>query len=69
MNEPITTTGGKIGVGFALGGTIVAAAGLAPYFRVRNDNASAFATYDHSLRERLNLCADGVHIVDCRDSR
>jgi hypothetical protein len=47
-----------VGVGGVLGGH---------YFRgvERDERVSAFATYDPSLRTRLDLCVDGTRVVGC----
>jgi hypothetical protein len=57
------TAGEAVGFSLAFGGLIAGVVGVYYLFRVDDENASAFATYDDGLRERLHLCVDGMPAV------
>ena len=56
-----------------IGGGIVflVGSGVAYYHgdRARDAKIAAFATYDESLRARLDICVEGTRLVDCADGR
>ncbi|MGN6107216.1 MAG: hypothetical protein ACTHU0_19060 [Kofleriaceae bacterium] len=60
-----TTT---IGLGIVLAGAAMYLTGHWYYARAEESaRRAAFATYDESLRQSLQLCVQGMQVVDCRD--
>lgn len=56
----------RLGAGIMLGGAIAGAVGWYYYNHVeKSRRAATFANYDDGLRARLELCVDGLQLVDC----
>jgi hypothetical protein len=65
FEDHLIFTSGTLGTGvvvFLATGLVVAHYGQ----QVRDDQISAFATYDRDLRKRLDVCTEGLQIVACQ---
>ncbi|HUQ04959.1 MAG TPA: hypothetical protein VM261_20795 [Kofleriaceae bacterium] len=56
----------NLGIGLGIGGAVAGAIGWYYYRHVEvSQRAATFANYDDGLRARLDLCVQGLQLVDC----